>query len=173
MRCDLAVTSGDHGSGGTDHPGGRLHGGARKTRAARCESDPSERANKNGDEVDAAENAMELKVALADAGREVDGTDQKSEGSSKCMWDEEMAVGNHLQTIRVIHRVIGDEKDLGRDEYEERRDTKKDPETHFESGTAGSGGKQNGRCHYAALLGFREAMCATKQMGRQASYFIV
>ena len=112
VLCDLAVACSDEGCGGTDHPRGSLHGGSGKTWAAGCESDPREGTNKHGDEVDATEDAMVLKVTLADPRGEINGADQKSEDSSECMRDEEMAVGNDLQTVSVVHRIIGDEEQL-------------------------------------------------------------
>ena len=53
---------------------------------------------------------MELEVTLADPRGEIDGADQESEDSGECMGDEEAAVGDDLQTVGVVHRVIGDEK---------------------------------------------------------------
>jgi hypothetical protein len=47
-------------------------------------------ADKDGDDVDAAEDAMELEVTLADPRGEIDGADQESEDSGECMGDEEM-----------------------------------------------------------------------------------
>jgi len=112
MLCEVAIARGDEGCGGADHPGGGLHGGSGKTRAAGCESDSREGTNKHRDDIDAAEDAMELEVTLADPRGEIDGTDQKSEDSGECMRDEEMAVGNDLQTVGVVHRIVGDEEQL-------------------------------------------------------------
>jgi len=72
VLCDLAVARGDEGGGGADHPGGGLHGGSGKAREAGCESDPREGTNKHRDDVDAAEDAMELEVTLADPRGEID-----------------------------------------------------------------------------------------------------
>jgi hypothetical protein len=55
---------------------------------------------------------MEREMALADPRGEIDGADQKSEDSGERMRDEEMAVGNDLQTVGVVHRIVGDEKQL-------------------------------------------------------------
>ncbi len=96
MLHDLAVACGDEGGGGADHPGGGLHGGSRKTWAAGCKSDAREGTNKHGDDIDAAEDAMELEVTLADPRGEIDGADQQSEDSGERVRDEEMAVGNDL-----------------------------------------------------------------------------
>ena len=112
VLCDLAVARSDEGGGGADDPGGGLHGGSGKTWATGCESDAREGTNKHGDDVDAAEDAMELEVTLADPRGEIDGADQKSEDSGECMRDEEMAVGNDLQTVGVVHRIVGDEEQL-------------------------------------------------------------
>src|ERR1700722_10742574 len=42
VLCDLAVARGEEGGAGAAHPGGGLHGGSGKTRAAGCESYPRE-----------------------------------------------------------------------------------------------------------------------------------
>ena len=55
---------------------------------------------------------MELEVTLADPRGEIDGADQESEDSGERMRDEEMAVGDDLQTVGVVHRIVGDEKQL-------------------------------------------------------------
>ena len=88
MLDDLAVARGEEGSGGADYPRRGLHGGSGETRTTPGESDARERTNKHGDDVDAAEDAMELEVTLADSRGEIDGTDQKSEDSGECMRDE-------------------------------------------------------------------------------------
>jgi hypothetical protein len=53
---------------------------------------------------------MEFQVTLAKARRELYRTSQESDNTGECMGDEEMAVGDDLQTVGVVHRVIGDEK---------------------------------------------------------------
>ena len=55
---------------------------------------------------------MELEMTLADSRGEIDGADQESEDSGECMRDEEIAVGNDLQTVGVVHGVIGDKKNF-------------------------------------------------------------
>jgi hypothetical protein len=55
---------------------------------------------------------MELEVILPDPRGEIDGADQKCEDSGKRMRDEETAVGNDLQTVGVVHGVIGDEENF-------------------------------------------------------------
>src|SRR5665213_4113740 len=77
MLDDLAVARGDEGSGGADDPGCGLHGGSRQAGAAGGEGDPGERADKHGDDVDAAEDAMEFQVTPAKARRELDGAGQE------------------------------------------------------------------------------------------------
>ena len=71
MLDDLAVTRGDEGGGGADDPGGGLHGGSRQTGAAGGKGDPGESADKDADDVDAAQDAMEFQVTLAKARREL------------------------------------------------------------------------------------------------------
>src|ERR1035441_4752594 len=104
---DLAVARGDEGGGGADDPGGGLHGGSWQTGAAAGEGDPCCGADKHADDVDASEDTMELEVPLADPRGEIDGADQESEDSGEYMRDEEMAVGDDLQTVGVVHGVIG------------------------------------------------------------------
>ena len=112
MLDDLAVTRGDEGGSGADDPSGGLHGGSWQTGTAGGEGDPGEGADKDGDDVDAAEGAMEFQVTLAKARRELHSAGQESSDAAECMGDEEMAVGDDLQTVGVVHGVIGDEKNL-------------------------------------------------------------
>jgi hypothetical protein len=55
---------------------------------------------------------MELEVTLADPRGEIDGADQESEDSGESVRDEEAAVGDDLQTVSVVHGVIGEEKNF-------------------------------------------------------------
>ncbi len=55
---------------------------------------------------------MEFQVTLAKARRELYRTSQESDNTCECMRDEEMAVGDDLQTVRVVHRVIGDQENF-------------------------------------------------------------
>jgi hypothetical protein len=55
------------------------------------------------------------------------------------MGDEEPAVGDDLEAIRVVHRVIDDQKNFRSDEDKEHSETEGDPENGFESGTFGTG----------------------------------
>lgn len=96
VHRNLAVACSDESGGGAYHPGGGLHRGSWKTRAARRESDPREGTNEDREDVDTAEDAVELEVTPADARGEIDGTDQKSEGPGERMRDEQMSVGDDL-----------------------------------------------------------------------------
>jgi len=96
MLDDLAVARGEEGGGGADHPRRGLHGGSGETWTTPGESDACEGANKHGDDVDAAKDAMKLEVTLADPRGEIDGADQKSEDPGECMRDEKMAIGDDL-----------------------------------------------------------------------------
>ena len=51
-------------------------------------------------------------MTLADPRGEIDRADQESKDSRECMRNEELAIGDDLQTIGVVHRVIGDEEQL-------------------------------------------------------------
>ena len=51
-------------------------------------------------------------MTLANPRREIDGADQKSEGSGECMRDEEMAIGDDLQTVGVVHGIVRDEENF-------------------------------------------------------------
>jgi len=72
---DLAVTRGDEGGGGADDPGGGLPAGSREAGTAACESDSGCGADKDGDDVNAAEDAMEFQETVADPRGEIDGAD--------------------------------------------------------------------------------------------------
>jgi len=112
MLDDLAVTRGKDGCGGADDPGSGLHGGSWQAGAAGGEGDPGECADKDGEDVGAAEDAMEFQVTLANARRELHRTGQESDDAAECMGDEEIAVGDDLQTVGVVHGVIGEEKNF-------------------------------------------------------------
>jgi len=58
-----------------------------------------------------------------------------------------MAVGDDLQPVGVVHRVVRDQKHFGGDEDKERRGTDSDPEKGLESGTGGGGRRPCGNCH--------------------------
>jgi len=151
MLVDLAVTRGYEGGAGADHPGSGLHGGSRHAGAAGGEGDPGQGADEDRDNVDAAEDAMEFQVTLAKARRELHRAGQQSDHTAECMGDEEIAVGDDLQTVGVVHAVIGDEQSFGSDADKERSETKRGPEHGFESGTVGARREQGGRCHYSPL----------------------
>jgi hypothetical protein len=105
---------------------------------------------------------MQLEVPLANPRGEIDGADQESEDSGECMRDEKMAVGDNLQTVGVIHGIVGDEKNFRSDEDKERCETNRDPKNDFESGSDGSWLKQDRRCHDLPLRidAMGSAMCA-------------
>jgi len=109
---DVAITRGDEGGGGADDPGCGLPAGSRETGTPGGEGDSGSGADEDRDDVDAAEDAMELEVTLADSRGEIDGADHESEDSGERMGDEQAAIGDDLQTVCVIHRVIGDEKNF-------------------------------------------------------------
>jgi len=67
MLGDLAVTRGDEGGGGADDPCGGLHGGSWHAGAAGGEGDSGQDTDKDGDDVDTAEDAMKFQVTLAKA----------------------------------------------------------------------------------------------------------
>jgi len=116
---DVAVARGDDGGGGADHPGRGLHGGAGEPGAPVGEGDSGEGAYEDGEEVDAAEDAVELDVPLAEAGGEVERADEEGEGSGEGVRDEERVVGDDLEAVGVVHRVVGEEEDFRGDEDEE------------------------------------------------------
>jgi hypothetical protein len=55
---------------------------------------------------------MEFEVTLAKARRELYRAGQQSDDSAECMGDEQMPIRDDLQTITVVHGVIGDEKNF-------------------------------------------------------------
>ena len=109
---DLAVTRGDEGGGGADNPGCGLSAGSGEAGTAVGEGDSGRGAHKDRDNVDTPKNTMEFQITLADPRREIDGADQESEDSGERVGDEEAAVGDDLQTVGVVHGVIGDEKNF-------------------------------------------------------------
>jgi len=109
---DMAVTRGDEGGGGADNPGCGLSAGSGEAGTAVGEGDSGRGAHKDRDNVDTPKNTMEFQITLADPRREIDGADQESEDSGERVGDEEAAVGDDLQTVGVVHGVIGDEKNF-------------------------------------------------------------
>jgi len=112
MLDDLTIARGDEGGGGADDPGGGLHGGSWQAGAARGEGDPGQGTDKDAHDINAAEDPMEFQVTLAKARRELHRTGQESDDAGERMGDEEMAVGDDLQPIGMVHVVIGDEKNF-------------------------------------------------------------
>ena len=55
---------------------------------------------------------MEFEVTPAKARPELHRAGQQSDDAAECMGDEEIAVGDDLQTIGVVHGVISDEKNF-------------------------------------------------------------
>jgi hypothetical protein len=53
---------------------------------------------------------MEFQVTLAKARGELQRACEKSEDTADRMGDEELSVGDDLQTVGVVHGVIGGEK---------------------------------------------------------------
>ncbi len=147
MLDDLAVARGEESSGSANHPRGCLHRGSWQTGAAGGEGDPGERAYKHADHVDAAQHAMDLQVTLPKTRRELQRSGHQSDDAGECMRNKELAVRDDLQTVGVVHGVIGNEKNFRSDEDKQRNKTKRDPENGFESRTAGARREQGGRCH--------------------------
>jgi len=112
MHGDLPVARGDESGGGADDPSGGLHGGSREARTAPGESDTGEGADKDRDHVEATQNAMELKVTLAKPSGELEGAREKGNDAAKRVRDEEIAVGDNLQTVSVVHRIVGYEENF-------------------------------------------------------------
>jgi len=115
---------------------------------------------------------MESQITVADARGEIDGANQECEDSGECMRDEETAVGDDLQTVGVVHGVIGDKKNFRSDEDKERYKTKGDPENGFESGSAGVGNTQCGSCHYSPFRCFDVTTTAARANGVKSFMFL-
>ncbi len=96
MNGDLPVPRRDHSSGRADNQCRALHGSSRQARSAPCQGDSSEGADDDRSEVDTAQNAMELQVALPETGRELERARQQREGSAERVRDEKSAVGDDL-----------------------------------------------------------------------------
>src|SRR5580698_10684065 len=105
MLDDLPVACGEKGGGGADDPGGGLHGGSGEAGTAGGEGNPGCGADKDGDDVGASKDAMESKVTAAQPRGELDGAAEEGDETAERMRDEEMAIGDDLQTIRVVHGI--------------------------------------------------------------------
>jgi hypothetical protein len=51
-------------------------------------------------------------MALTYARGEIYGPNQQGKDASKSVWDEQTVVGDDLQTIGVVHGIVGDEKNF-------------------------------------------------------------
>jgi hypothetical protein len=105
---DLTIARGDEGSGGADDPREGLHGGSGETRTACTEYDPGWSGEKHRDDIDTAKNAMKLEIALAKSRGKLDGTAQQSDEPEEHMWDQKMTVRDDLQTVGVVHGIVGE-----------------------------------------------------------------
>ena len=55
------------------------------------------------------------------------------------MWNEELAVGDDLQTVGVVHGLVGDEENFRGNEDEEHSESEGDPENRLKSGIGSAG----------------------------------
>ena len=55
---------------------------------------------------------MEFQITQAKARRELNRAGHESDHSGEHMRDQELAVGDDLQTVAVIHGIVGDEKNF-------------------------------------------------------------
>src|ERR1700733_3865361 len=108
----LPVARGEEGGGGADDPGGGLHRGSGETGTAGGEGNPGCGADKDGDDVGASKDAMESKVMAAQPRGELDGAAEEGDETAERMRDEEMAIGDDLQTIRVVHGIASDKENF-------------------------------------------------------------
>ncbi|HTW45030.1 MAG TPA: hypothetical protein VMD58_05750 [Acidobacteriaceae bacterium] len=108
----LPVARGEEGSRRADDPGGSLHGGSGQAWTTVGKGNPGGSADKDTDDIDTSENAMKLEVTLAKSRRELDGATQEGDRAAECMRDQKMPVRDDLQTVGVIHGIVGDEQNF-------------------------------------------------------------
>jgi hypothetical protein len=55
---------------------------------------------------------MELKVALAKPCGELEGACEKSYGAAERVRDKEIAIGDDLEAVGVVHGIVGNEENF-------------------------------------------------------------
>jgi hypothetical protein len=165
MLCDLAVTRSEERCTGADDPSGGLHGGSWQTGTTGGEGDPCERTDKHTDDVDSAENAMDSQVTLSKSRGELERAGQKGGDTAERVWNQESAVCDDLNAVAVIHRIVRDQKYFRSNEDKQRRESKEDPESGFESEATEAGRELRGSCHYSPSIGMAVMMRNARASG--------
>ena len=82
----------------------------------------------DGEDVDAAQDAVKFQVAGAKARGELERTSDEGEGAGDGVRDEEGAVVDELKAVGVVERVVEGEEEFGGDEDEECGEAHEEPE---------------------------------------------
>ena len=110
---------------------------------------------------------MKFEMAPAKSRGELNRSAQESDTAKKHMWDEEMAVGDDLQTVGVVHGIVGEKKNFRGNEDEERSEAKQYPENGFRCRTTRAGGQERGACPYLSLRQLDEMRSITSARMRE------
>ena len=116
---DLAIAGGEEGGEGAEDPGAGLDVGSDFEVAARGEDEGDARGDEDGEDVHAAEDAMELQMLAAEAGGELERAAEQGEGSAESVGEEEEAVAEEAGSVGVEYGAGVTERELGGDDDEE------------------------------------------------------
>src|SRR6185437_10912070 len=131
VHGDLAIASGDEGGERAEDPERDLDEDAGKVGAvttAKLDEEGDGGGGEDGDDVDAAEDAVELQMAGSEAGGELDGAGDEGQRAGDGVRDEESAVVDELEAVGVVGRVVEGEEEFCGDEDEERGEAHEEPE---------------------------------------------
>ncbi len=131
MLGDVAIARCKEGGEGTDDPGTDLHDGASKERAPGADYYGQNRGGNNAEDVEATKNAVKGNVSPAQARGKLEWATEQSEGAEESVREEQVAVGDQLNTVLVVQRVVGNEEDFVGDEDEKSDKTEQEPERMF------------------------------------------
>jgi hypothetical protein len=144
---DLAVARCKESGDGADDPRPCLHTGCGKERMAGADGQGQNSGQQHRSHIDPAKDAVKGPPALAQTRGELRGAAEQRERAEDRMRNEQMSVGDQLQTVAVVHRVVGDEEDFAGDEDEESGEGEDEPEgvPGAPAGGGASGGGMGGR----------------------------
>lgn len=151
MLGDLAVSRCEKCSQCAENPSAGLHAGPREEWSACADDHGDDSGEENGENVDTAKDAVEGKISLAEALGELERTADQSEGAEEGVWEQQVAIGNEVDAVLVVERVIGNEKDFVGDEDEESGKTENEPERMFGGPARGRAGELRAVAGVAAI----------------------
>src|SRR6185437_7149236 len=128
VHGDLAVARGDEGDGGAEDPERDLNEDAEEVLAAELDEEGAGGGEEDGEDVGAAEDAVQLQMTGAESRGELQRADDEGERGCGGVWDEQGAVVDELEAVGVVERVVEGEKDFTGDEDEQGGEAHEEPE---------------------------------------------